>query len=145
MARPPAKIDVELLTKLARSGLSAEQIGAILEVDHRTIERRFAPILKRGRQHARGRLQVKLFQEAMGTPCNTAIAIFLGKASLVLIDQPTIAVNVAAVAQSGPLVDRKARRQLDQLATSIKKRAIARAMRELAEGPQGHQQNGSTT
>ncbi|HKB98238.1 MAG TPA: hypothetical protein VKD23_05575 [Terriglobales bacterium] len=45
---------------------------------------------------------------------------------------------MAAVAQAGPLVDRKARRQLEDLATGIKKRALARAMRELGtEAPNG--------
>src|SRR5260221_11450899 len=93
MALPPAKIDVELLTKLANSGLSAEQIGAILEVDHRTIERRFAPILKRGRQICRSRLQVKLCQEARGTPCNTAISIFLAKNGFGIADRPEASAN----------------------------------------------------
>jgi AraC-like DNA-binding protein len=53
-----------LLEKLAQSGCSADQIAAILACERSTIERRYAAILKKGRERARGRLQVKLFQEA---------------------------------------------------------------------------------
>ena len=57
-----------MVEKLASHGCSAEQIRVILDCDHRTIERRFAPILKKARLQRDGRLQVKLCQEAMGTP-----------------------------------------------------------------------------
>jgi hypothetical protein len=54
-----------MVEKLAKAALSAEQIGAILDVDHKTIERRFGSILKKGRHEAHGRLQHKLFSEAL--------------------------------------------------------------------------------
>jgi hypothetical protein len=38
------------------------------------------------------RLQIKLYQEAMGTPCNTAIAIFLAKNWLGMADRPEVQV-----------------------------------------------------
>jgi hypothetical protein len=79
VARPKKEIDPEKVETLAGMGLSAELIAAVLGCDHHTIERRFAPILKKGRQKRDGRLMVKLYQEALGTPCNTAIAIFLAK------------------------------------------------------------------
>ena len=54
-----------MVEKLAKAALSAEQIGAILDVDHKTIERRFGSISKKGRQEAHGRLQHKLVSEAL--------------------------------------------------------------------------------
>jgi hypothetical protein len=52
MARPKKPIDPEVVEKLAAMGLSAELIAGFLDVDHRTVERRFAPI-KKGPPEAR--------------------------------------------------------------------------------------------
>ncbi|HET9374303.1 MAG TPA: hypothetical protein VFO40_04990 [Chthoniobacterales bacterium] len=93
-----------MVEKLASHGCSAEQIRVILDCDHRTIERRFAPILKKARLQRDGRLQVKLCQEAFGTPCNTAIAIFLAKNWLGMADRPDTVVNM--VQHAGPRPDR---------------------------------------
>jgi hypothetical protein len=93
-----------MVEKLASHGCSAEQIRVILDCDHRTIERRFAPILKKAQLQRDGRLQVKLCQEAFGTPCNTAIAIFLAKNWLGMADRPKTVVNM--VQQAGPRPDR---------------------------------------
>jgi hypothetical protein len=59
MARPKIPIDEEKVEELASLGCSVEEIASLLTppgskrvVDHRTIERRFAPTLKKGRhQH----------------------------------------------------------------------------------------------
>jgi hypothetical protein len=93
MARPKKVIDPETVEKLASMGLSAELIAAVLDCTHHTIERRFGPILKKGRQKRDSRLWIKLYQEAMGTPCNTAIAIFLAKNWLGMQDRPEIVIN----------------------------------------------------
>jgi hypothetical protein len=92
MARPKKVIDPETVEKLASMGLSAELIAAVLDVDHRTVERRFAPILKKGRQARDGKLLAKLYQEAMGG--NTAALIFACKAFCGLSERPEIVVNV---------------------------------------------------
>jgi hypothetical protein len=92
MARPKKPIDPEAVEKLATMGLSAELIAAVLDVSHHTIERRFGPILKKGRQRRDGRLMIKLYQEAMAG--NTAIAIFLAKNWLGMTDRPEVVVNV---------------------------------------------------
>jgi hypothetical protein len=94
MARPKKPVDAEKVEKLAGMGLSAELIGAFMDVSHHTIERRFGPTLKRGREKRNARLQIKLYQEAMATPCNTAIAIFLAKNWLGYCDRPDVTVNI---------------------------------------------------
>ena len=90
--------------KLATMGLSAEQIAAYLDVNHHTLERRFRPNLKRSREKRNARLQIKLYQEAMATPCNTAVAIFLAKNWLGMTDRPDVVVNVQqnAIGESIP-------------------------------------------
>jgi hypothetical protein len=44
---------------------------------------------------------VKLFQEATGEPCNTAIAIFLAKNWLGMTERPEVVVNVQTNAVLG--------------------------------------------
>jgi len=94
MARPKKVIDPEAVEKLAAMGLSAEMIAAYLDVHHRTVERRFAPILKKGRERRNARLMFRLFQEATEKPCNTAALIFCAKNFLGMTDHPEIVVNV---------------------------------------------------
>jgi hypothetical protein len=92
MARPQKPIDPEMVEKLAGAGCSAEQIGAILDCNERTIQRRFAALLKRGKERRNGRLQVELFRRAMNG--SDAIAIFLAKNWLGMTDQPQLVVNL---------------------------------------------------
>src|SRR6476661_7408762 len=92
MARPQKPIDAEMVEKLAGAGCSAEQIGAILDCNERTIQRRFATLLKRGKERRNGRLQVELFRRS--TNGSDAIAIFLAKNWLGMTDHPEIVVNV---------------------------------------------------
>ena len=94
MARPKKPIDPEMVEKLASMGLSAELIAGVLDVSHHTIERRYGPIIKKGRLKRNGRLMVRLFQEATATPCNTAALIFCAKNFLGMTDQPQVVVNV---------------------------------------------------
>jgi hypothetical protein len=103
MARPTKPIDPVAVEKLAAMGLSAELIAGYLDVDHRTIERRFAPILKKGHQKRDARLMVKLYQEAMGTPdkpgvpgkpSNTAALIFCAKNWLGMSDRPDTVISI---------------------------------------------------
>ena len=87
-----------MVEKLAQAALSAAQVAAILDADERTVQRRFATVLKKGRENAHGRLQVKLFQSAMAG--NTAAMIFLAKNWLGMRDNPetVVTVNTAAIA-----------------------------------------------
>lgn len=110
MARPKKTIDPEAVERLATRGLSAELIGAVLDVDHRTLERRFAPILQKGRRKRDASLMIKLFDEAMGKdnkPCNTAIAIFLAKNFLGMTDRPEVVVNVQTNAVLGGIPEER--------------------------------------
>jgi hypothetical protein len=92
MARPKKAIDPAMVEKLACSGCSAEQIGAILDCDERTIQRRFATILKRGRERRNGRLQIELYRRAMNG--SDAALIFCAKNWLGMTDRPDVVVNV---------------------------------------------------
>jgi hypothetical protein len=105
MARPQKVIDPEMVEKLAGAGCTAEQIGAILDCNERTIQRRFAALLKRGKERRNGRLQVELFRRAMNG--SDAIAIFLAKNWLGMTDHPEIVVNVQQNAVMGGIPEER--------------------------------------
>jgi hypothetical protein len=67
-------------------------------VNHRTIERRFAPALKKGRGMVKGRLRSVIFERAMAG--DTTLLIFLAKTILGLSEKekPNVRVNVNAAA-----------------------------------------------
>jgi hypothetical protein len=114
-----------MVEKLACSGCGVDQIAAILNCNERTIQRRFATLLKRGHQRRNGRLQVELYRRAMKG--SDAIAIFLAKNWLGMTDRPDVVVNVQQNAVYAELTR-------EQLLASI-----ARAKALEAEAPIGWQ------
>ena len=65
MARPRKQIDAEMVDKLAGLGCSAETIAHVVGADHKTIERRFGPIIKKGRERLNARLRQELVARAL--------------------------------------------------------------------------------
>jgi AraC-like DNA-binding protein len=80
MARPRKKIDVETLKKLAAIQCSYAEMAAILGVNESTLTRRFAQVIKEGREHGKSSLKRKQYEVAMGG--NTTMLIWLGKQHL---------------------------------------------------------------
>jgi hypothetical protein len=108
MARPKLQIDPADIQNLAAVGCSVEEIAALITpiervieskfINHKTVERRFGPALKKGRAIMKGQLRSKLFERAMAG--DTAILIFLAKTILGLREKKSadIRVNVDAAA-----------------------------------------------
>jgi len=111
MARPKITIDEEQVEQLASLGCSAEEIASLLtppgskrSVNHRTIERRFAPTLKKGRHQLAHMLRSQLVRRAMGG--DTAALIFACKTILGLRerrgDEVNVQVSATATATTQP-------------------------------------------
>lgn len=80
MARPKKNIDPEQVERMAAVQMSVEQIANVLNVDKRTIERRFAAVIKNGREKGKMGLMRKQYEVAMGG--NVSMLIWLGKVLL---------------------------------------------------------------
>jgi AraC-like DNA-binding protein len=80
MARPRKKIDPEQVKKLAAIQCSYAEMAAVLGVNESTLTRRFAQVIKEGREHGRMSLKRKQYECAMGG--NTTMLIWLGKQHL---------------------------------------------------------------
>ena len=85
MARPQKKIDEEQVRKLAAINCSLEEIGSIVGCSVDTLGRRFAEVIKEGRNHGRTSLKRKMYETAMGG--NITMMIWLSKQMLGYTDK----------------------------------------------------------
>ncbi len=86
MARPKKVVDEKQIYQLAAINCSNEEIATIMRVDKRTIERRFAAVIKEGRENGKMSLKRKQFDVAMKG--NVSMLIWLGKNMLGQRDTP---------------------------------------------------------
>ena len=77
MARPKKVINEKLLKELASIQCSLEEMASALEVSVDTLGRRYAEVIKSGRELGKMSLKRKQFQVAMGG--NVGMLIWLGK------------------------------------------------------------------
>jgi hypothetical protein len=80
MARPTKKLDPVLIEKMSSVGNPVTAIATILGCSTDTLHRRFAAVIKRGRENGNHSLRVKQFQKAMEG--NITMLIWLGKQRL---------------------------------------------------------------
>lgn len=77
MARPKKELDGEQIRELAGFGLTAAEISAFLRCSQDTIERRFADVIKAGRDNLSASLKRR--QVMLALDGNVAMLIWLGK------------------------------------------------------------------
>lgn len=77
MARPKKDIKAAEVEKLAGIGCTNEEIGTLVGCSVDTLTRRFADVLKKGRENMRMSLRRQQFKKA--TEGNTTMLIWLGK------------------------------------------------------------------
>lgn len=77
MARPKKEIDIELVKNLASIFCTVEEIAAMVGVSKDTLERRYAAIIKEGKE--RGKASLRRLQWKIAQGGNASMAIFLGK------------------------------------------------------------------
>lgn len=85
MARPKKEINEDQVFKLAAINCSLAEMAAVLDCSEDTLGRRFADVIKKGRENGRMSLKRKQYETAMGG--NVTMMIWLGKQ---LLDQKDI-------------------------------------------------------
>ena len=85
MARPKIVIDENKVYELAKIHCTNEEIAASCNCSADTIERRFAGVIKRGREAGKEQLRRKMFEKA--AEGNTTIMIWLSKQHLGMSDK----------------------------------------------------------
>src|SRR5258708_38518374 len=136
MARPKIPIDEERVEELASVGCSAEEIASLLTpsdskrpVDHRTIQRRFAPALKKGRSRLARMLRRQLVRRAIAG--DTAALIFACKTILGLReprgDEFNVHVSATARANAKPapfIITDEVKKKMYEAALVIRREAL---------------------
>jgi len=78
VGRPKIEIDEKILGNLAHIGCTIEEIGSILGVSARTLQRNFAEIITSNREKGKASLRKKMFDKAINKD-NTMMQIWLSK------------------------------------------------------------------
>ena len=86
VGRPKSKIDEKILGNLAHIGCTLEEIGSILGVSARTLQRNFAEIIDASREKGKASLRKKMFEKAINKD-NTHMQIWLSKNYLGMKDR----------------------------------------------------------
>lgn len=85
MARPKKDIDPDQVETLAGINCTVAEIAAVVKCDKRTLERRFAANIEKGREHGKSSLKRKMWDIAMGG--NVTMCIWLSKQMLGYTDK----------------------------------------------------------
>ena len=86
VGRPKSKVDEKILGNLAHIGCTLEEIGSILGVSARTLQRNFAEIINASREKGKASLRKKMFEKAINKD-NTHMQIWLSKNYLGMKDR----------------------------------------------------------
>ena len=97
MARPIKEINVDQLEELAAINCSVDEISAVIGIDRRTIQRRYAAALQTGRERGKASLKRMMWKAAVGG--NITMMIWLSKQMLGYTDK----VEEKVVADDRPL------------------------------------------
>ena len=86
MGRPQKSIDEKVLANLSQIGCTQEEIGSIVGISARTLQRRFADLLEVNKNKGKASLRKKMYDKAVKKD-NTMMQIFLSKNMLGMSDK----------------------------------------------------------
>jgi hypothetical protein len=86
-----SQLTAEQVGKLASIGCTDNEICAVAEISQRTLARRFAAVLRKGREE--GKVRLRQLQMKAAQAGNVAMLIFLGKNILGQRDNPDIEIK----------------------------------------------------
>ena len=81
MGRPQKSIDEKILANLSQIGCTQEEIGSIVGISARTLQRRFADLLEVNKNKGKASLRKKMWDKAIKKD-NTHMQIWLSKNEL---------------------------------------------------------------
>lgn len=114
MARPKLEIDEDQVLKLAGINCSLAEMAAVLNCSSDTIERRFAEVIKKGRETGKMSLKRKQWELAMSG--NVTMLIWLGK--IILDQKDTSRIELMNIPDH--VFDREVERRLNERNSSPK-------------------------
>ena len=85
MGRPNKEVDKDVIAKLSQIGCTQEEIGSVVGISARTLNRRFADLVAENKNIGKASLRKKLWEKALkGDP---KLLIWLSKNELNMVDK----------------------------------------------------------
>ena len=85
IGRPKKELDKDVIAKLSQIGCTQEEIGSVLGISARTLQRRYADLVKENKNIGKASLRKKLWEKALkGDP---KLLIWLSKNELIMVDK----------------------------------------------------------
>ena len=85
LGRPHKAIDEKILANLSQIGCTQEEIGSIVGISARTLQRRFADLLEVNKNKGKASLRKRMYEKAMKG--NDKLLIWLSKNYLNMVDK----------------------------------------------------------
>ena len=98
LGRPQKSIDQKVLANLSQIGCTQEEIGSIVGISARTLQRRFADLLEVNKNKGKASLRKKMYEKAMKG--NDKLLIWLSKNYLNMVDK----VHTTSITEPLPLI-----------------------------------------
>ena len=85
IGRPKKELDENIIAKLSQIGCTQEEIGAVVGISARTLQRRYADLVAKNKSIGKSSLRKKLWEKALkGDP---KLLIWLSKNELNMVDK----------------------------------------------------------
>ena len=85
IGRPKKELDVDVIAKLSQIGCTQEEIGSVVGISARTLQRRYADLVAENKNIGKASLRKKLWEKALkGDP---KLLIWLSKNELNMVDK----------------------------------------------------------
>ena len=109
MGRPQKSIEEKILANLSQIGCTQEEIGSIVGISARTLQRRFADLLDVNKNKGKASLRKKMFERAMKG--NDKLLIWLSKNYLNMVDK----VHTTSTTEPLPLIIKAKAEEVEDL------------------------------
>ena len=87
IGRPKKELDENIIAKLSQIGCTQEEIGAVVGISARTLQRRYADLVAKNKSIGKSSLRKKLWEKAMRGQGNDKLLIWLSKNELNMVDK----------------------------------------------------------
>ena len=85
IGRPKKELDADVIAKLSQIGCTQEEIGSVVGISARTLQRRYADLVAENKNKGKASLRKKMWEKALKG--NEKLLIWLSKNELNMVDK----------------------------------------------------------
>jgi hypothetical protein len=100
IGRPKKELDKDVIARLSQIGCTQEEIGSCVGISARTLQRRYADLVKENKNIGKASLRKKMWDKAMRGQGNDKLLIWLSKNELNMRDK----IETQSIVEPLPLI-----------------------------------------